>query len=209
MTPIPRLTSLTTPAFTLGTANAAGDALTAVASNSTLLAFDTTLPANVGTAAVGSATTAPRRDHVHGGVANISCRAYNNAAYTLANVTDQVISFNAERWDTDSIHDTSSNTSRLTCKTAGVYLVTGNISFPANTTGMRAIHLQVNGSVEIAYQGYSASDPHATNMNISTFYDLDVDDYVQLLAYQTSGGNLVIPADNQYQQTFGMAKLPG
>ena len=39
VTPIPRLTTLTTPAFTLGTANAAGDALTAVASNSTLAVF--------------------------------------------------------------------------------------------------------------------------------------------------------------------------
>lgn len=67
VTPIPRLTSLTTPAFTLGTANAAGSALTSIASDSTLLAFDTTLPAQVGTAAVGSATTAPRRDHVHAG----------------------------------------------------------------------------------------------------------------------------------------------
>jgi hypothetical protein len=65
VTPIPRLTSLTTPAFTLGTANAGGDAITAVASNSTLLAFDTTLPAATGTAAVGSSTVAPRRDHVH------------------------------------------------------------------------------------------------------------------------------------------------
>jgi len=65
VTPIPRLTSLTTPALTLGTANAAGDALTAIASNSTLLAFDTTLPAATGTAAAGSATVAGRRDHVH------------------------------------------------------------------------------------------------------------------------------------------------
>jgi hypothetical protein len=65
VTPIPRLTVLTVPAFTLGTANAAGSADTAIASNSTLLAFDTTLPAAVGTAAVGAATVAPRRDHVH------------------------------------------------------------------------------------------------------------------------------------------------
>ncbi len=67
VTPIPRLTSLTTPAFTLGTANAAGDAITAVASNSTLLAFDATVPSNSpGTAAAGTATVAGRRDHVHG-----------------------------------------------------------------------------------------------------------------------------------------------
>jgi len=67
VTPIPRLIDLAAPAFTLGTANAAGSAATAVASDSTLLAFDTTLPAAVGTAATGSATVAPRRDHVHTG----------------------------------------------------------------------------------------------------------------------------------------------
>jgi hypothetical protein len=67
VTPIPRLIDLAAPAFTLGTANAAGSADTAVASDSTLLVFDTTLPAATGTAAVGTATTAPRRDHVHAG----------------------------------------------------------------------------------------------------------------------------------------------
>lgn len=65
VTPIPRLTNFGAPAFTLGTANSAGDSDIAVASNSTLLTFDTTLPAATGTAAVGSATVAPRRDHVH------------------------------------------------------------------------------------------------------------------------------------------------
>jgi len=69
VTPIPRLIDLAAPAFTLGVANAAGSAATAVASDSTLLVFDTTLPAAVGTAATGSATVAPRRDHVHSGVA--------------------------------------------------------------------------------------------------------------------------------------------
>ena len=47
VTPIPRLLDLTVPAFTLGTNNAAGAATTAIASDSTLLAFDTTLPAAV------------------------------------------------------------------------------------------------------------------------------------------------------------------
>jgi hypothetical protein len=65
VTPIPQLIELAAPAFTLGTANAAGAAATAVASNSTLLTFDTTLPAATGTAAVGTSTVAPRRDHVH------------------------------------------------------------------------------------------------------------------------------------------------
>ena len=68
VTPIPRLIDLAAPAWTLGTANAAGSAVTAVASDATILAFDTTLPAAVAqSAVVGTATTAPRRDHVHSG----------------------------------------------------------------------------------------------------------------------------------------------
>ena len=65
VTPIPRLTTLTTPAFTLGTTNAAGDALTAIASNSTILTYDATVPEPVGTAAAGDTGTAARRNHVH------------------------------------------------------------------------------------------------------------------------------------------------
>lgn len=72
VTPIPRLTVLTTPAFTLGTTNTAGAAITAVSSNSTILTYDATDPESVaGAAVVGDATTAARRNHVHN-VADIS-----------------------------------------------------------------------------------------------------------------------------------------
>lgn len=67
VTPIPRLTAFAAPALTLGTANAAGVADTTIATDSTLLVFDTTLPAAVGTAATGSAVVTARRDHVHAG----------------------------------------------------------------------------------------------------------------------------------------------
>ena len=68
VTPIPKLAGFAAPAFTLGTANAAGDALTAVASNSTLLAFDATVPDAITfgqSGAVGTATVSSRRDHAH------------------------------------------------------------------------------------------------------------------------------------------------
>jgi|TARA_R110002051_G_scaffold5580_2_gene28542 hypothetical protein len=72
VTPIPRLTVLTAPAFTLGTANTAGAARTAVASNSTILTYDTTVPEALGTAAAGSTTTAARRNHVHNAGATVT-----------------------------------------------------------------------------------------------------------------------------------------
>jgi len=69
ITPIPSTIEFTAPAFTLGTSNAAGAASTAVASNSTLLTYDTTVPTTLGyaqAASVGDASTAARRNHVHG-----------------------------------------------------------------------------------------------------------------------------------------------
>lgn len=68
VTPIPSTLELAAPSFTLGTSNAAGDTLTPVASNSTLLVFDTTEPASAeygASVAVGSATVVSRRDHAH------------------------------------------------------------------------------------------------------------------------------------------------
>ena len=55
VTPIPRLTVLAAPAFTLGLANTAGTAITVVSTN--------TYGAS---AATGSAVVASRRDHIHG-----------------------------------------------------------------------------------------------------------------------------------------------
>jgi len=82
ITPIPSTIELAAPAFTLGTTNTAGAATTAVSSNSTLLAFDATVPTTIAysaSAAVGSAVVPSRRDHSHG-------MAAATAAATLAKV---------------------------------------------------------------------------------------------------------------------------
>jgi hypothetical protein len=68
VTPLPSTIELAAPAYVLGLANSAGVAKTAVASDSTLLAFDGTLPDALTysqSGATGTATVASRRDHVH------------------------------------------------------------------------------------------------------------------------------------------------
>ena len=69
MTPIPRITPFAAPTITLGTANAAGSAPTAVRTDATLLAFDATDPTTIaygGAADVGTEAVGARRDHGHG-----------------------------------------------------------------------------------------------------------------------------------------------
>lgn len=58
-----------TPALTLGTANATGTAATAILTDASIAVFDGTAPTTFapgGTASVGTAAVAARRDHVHG-----------------------------------------------------------------------------------------------------------------------------------------------
>jgi hypothetical protein len=91
VTPIPRLIDLAAPAFTLGTANAAGSAETAVASNSTLLAFDTTLPDAITfsqSGATGSAVVSARRDHAHAMAAEPTTTAASQAQMEAGSATD-------------------------------------------------------------------------------------------------------------------------
>jgi len=212
VTPIPRLTTLTTPAFTLGTANAAGDAITAVASNSTLLAFDTTLPASTGTAAVGSATTVARRDHVHAiGLAALalSCRVYHNAAQATADGTAKVLDFNSERFDNGTLHDTSTNNSRITFATAGVYYYGGNINWgAAGGTGHRQVTIQLNGSTVL---NQVSVDGDALEGNprqiINGLWEFDADDYIELVVYQNSGGAMNINSNGNYSPEFWASRI--
>jgi len=86
VTPIPKLTTLVAPAFTLGTTNTAGAAITAVASDSTILTYDTTLPDAITfgqSGAVGTATTASRRDHAHA----MDTAVYGRVARSAGNVS--------------------------------------------------------------------------------------------------------------------------
>ena len=69
VTPIPKLTDFATPSVGLGLSAAAGSAETVIRSDSTIVAFDTTIPSTLAlnhTATAGSASVSSRRDHTHG-----------------------------------------------------------------------------------------------------------------------------------------------
>jgi hypothetical protein len=127
-----------------------------------------------------------------------SARAFHNASQLIATATTTALALNSERYDTDTIHDTAVNNSRLTCKTAGKYAISGSASFAANATGYRKVGIRLAGATMLAWNGstsFGAAD--TTDLSVSTQYDLAVNDYVEMVAHQTSGGNLnVVNAGN-------------
>jgi hypothetical protein len=133
-------------------------------------------------------------------------RVYHSANQVITNNTFAALAFNTERFDTDVIHDTSTNNSRLTCKTAGKYQITGHALFAANATGYRQIAIRLGGATYLAAQGIpsiGASDDH--NLSVTTLYSLAVNDYVELMAFQTSGAGLNVLASGNFSPEFGMA----
>lgn len=123
-----------------------------------------------------------------------ACRVYNNAAIPVTSGAWNALTFNTERWDTDSMHSTVTNTGRITLNTAGLYIVTGHAEFAANATGVRGLQVLRNtdadGIAQIYYQAAPATT--GTAITVATVWKFAAGDYIQLRAFQNSGGALNI-----------------
>lgn len=120
-------------------------------------------------------------------------RVYNAGALTIGTGgVGLALPYDSERFDTHNMHDTTTNTSRLTCKTAGLYLLCGGLTFAANSTGRRRVYIRLNGSTTLAAHEQNASPIYETFLDITTLYKLVVGDYVEIVGYQDSGSSLSV-----------------
>ena len=134
-------------------------------------------------------------------------RVYHGASQNIANSSWVTLAFNSERYDTDSIHGNVTNNSRLTCRTAGKYLIIGQIGFPANSTGSRAGVILLNGTTYISHVLQDATSDFGNAIICTTIYDLAVNDYVELQALQSSGGTLAVAYSPQMIPEFMMQRI--
>lgn len=124
----------------------------------------------------------------------VGCRAYNSALQALVTATITALTFDTEEYDTDAIHSTASNTSRFTVPTGkdGKWRFTGGGSYASNGSGDRYFWWRVNGSTEV-HGGVAQWPPSPAVISfgaIPVTLALVATDYVELIGYQTSGGNL-------------------
>ena len=136
-----------------------------------------------------------------------SVRAKHSVNQTIPSGTPTILSFDSEDWDSEAIHSTVTNNSRLTCVTAGKYLVTAGVGWQSNSSGYRRLGVLRNGSVAWAYNHSTPISGASHYQQIRAQLSLSVGDYVTLEAYQTSGSSLTITGGQQYSPFFGMAKV--
>jgi hypothetical protein len=142
-------------------------------------------------------------------VARSAVRVYSNAAISVPNITATALTFNAEATDTDTIHDTGANTSRLVCRTAGKYLAWGNVEWATGAGNVRSLGIVFNGTTVVGsdVRGPVAGGNITTQTVTSNVLDLVVGDYIELVAYQDSGGALNVNYAGAYSPQFAMIRV--
>lgn len=135
------------------------------------------------------------------GGAFVGARVYKSTDFSHNSSGNYLaITFNTERYDTSAIHDTGSNTTRLTAPSTGYYHIGGCIQWDSNSTGNRILGIRRNGTDYICLEG---NLPSASRVqNVSCDYFLSSGDYVELVAFQGSGGTRSIIASTMFSPEF-------
>jgi hypothetical protein len=126
----------------------------------------------------------------------VGCKAVRTATQAATQNVDTAVQFTGtEEFDSDTMHDTSTNSSRITVPYAGIYEVHGHLYWAANASGTRYVILAKNGSnMTFGTTGVRASPPGA-NVFMQDFSDvlpLAAGDYLELIGNQDGAASLNI-----------------
>jgi hypothetical protein len=122
------------------------------------------------------------------------CLARTATGASLTNNVAAVAALDLEDYDNDVMHDTVTNNSRVTIKHAGAYYIFAEVAYTGNATGVRRADIQLNGastSIAFAQQAAAAS---TTTVGCAGFATFAVNDYIEVFAFQNSGGALTFTA---------------
>lgn len=126
----------------------------------------------------------------------VRCCAYSGALQTLTTATVTTITFDSELFDIGGMHDPSTFTSRLTVPTGGdgLYLVSAICPFASNAVGQRQLRITKNGQNTTETTPYCILPAGIVGFVMTLEHTLLIPmiagDYVEMDAYQDSGGNL-------------------
>jgi len=154
------------------------------------------IPVMLGVSSVDETTTLPVLiDPVTGkvlvqgtGVSGVldMVKVYQTAATTLIDATWTTLSFGAETFDSNTMHDNSVNPSRITIKTTGTYMIGGSVMVAENAVS--GFKIFFNGAVSsvlaVQKQGNSGNPE---SCGLSTIVQLSAGDYIEAQAFADAG----------------------
>ncbi|MBA7708476.1 hypothetical protein ES703_117376 [subsurface metagenome] len=134
-------------------------------------------------------------------------RVYHSVAQSIPTNTPTFLAFDSERYDTDNIHDTVTYNSILTCRTAGIYLITFTGRYAANVSGKRTWEIYLNHVTRLSEHTDDVDANGYFARTTATIYQLSVGDYVEVRAWQNSGVNVDVQSEGNFTPEFAMHRI--
>ena len=139
---------------------------------------------------------------------SVGVRVYRNVNQLIGTGAATAISFTHQRWDDpDDDQWVIGTPTRLTCQFDGIYVVSGSIAWVNNIVGLRQVYIYLNGVTSIAIQTELSITNNYFYQGVTTTYKLSVGDFVELLVFQDSGGNLNLWSSAQTSPEFSMVRV--
>jgi hypothetical protein len=143
----------------------------------------------------------------------VGARAYRDTAQSIPQTTFTAITFTGESVDTAAFIDLGTQATRITIPSGqgGKFVATAQLIFAVNATGSRFLLIYKNGS-PVASSSAPASGSSRSRLSASAILDLVPGDYLELYAYQDSGGALntdVTDAASGHVPSLAIARIVG
>ena len=123
-------------------------------------------------------------------------RAVKTTNQSITDATATSINFNteADSWDVNGLHDTSSDWEKIVLDVGGYYMVVANVTFASNATGNRRLYVELNGidgaGTSLGQVNARADTGGAHGLSTTVMRYFSADDTLACTVYQNSGGAL-------------------
>jgi hypothetical protein len=124
--------------------------------------------------------------------------AFRGIGRTVPNAVEDLLVMDDENFDTNGIHSTTTDPSRMTIKTDGRYQVIGRLTFASNSTGYRYLEMRVNADGDGDAGGLLARDVreavsgNVTVLEVVFSRAFVTGDRIEAFGWQNSGAGLAL-----------------
>ena len=138
-----------------------------------------------------------------------AARVGNSTNEPVSHLTEAILAFNTESYDTADMHSTTTANSHLTAPVNGIYAVSVQIVWDANAAGFRQVTLRKNGTY-VAQETTLNTGTQPTGQTLTAQVSLQAGDFVEARVVQNSGGSVNVFGGSESSPAFEIAWLaPG
>jgi len=112
-----------------------------------------------------------------------TARVKRTTTESLVNGTAKILTPSERLWDNNYFWNPIANTSRLTVRSKGLYLIGGSVQFSGVSGGRRAVGLKVNGTDEIGDIAIPIANTNLVKISPLELWYFEAFDYVEIWAY--------------------------